>query len=125
ALVGALLATPWARRLALRVGAMDPVVNRSMHKEPKPYLGGLAIYGAFVLALFASGAYQYDPELIGLAVGGGLITLIGIIDDLKRPEGLSGKVKFIGIALTAAAIAYFFDLKIDGFIYQEQWVVLP
>ena len=43
AAVIALLATPFAARIAHRVGAVDAPRDRGLHDRPMPYLGGLAI----------------------------------------------------------------------------------
>jgi len=38
------LLTPLARKLARHIGAIDlPNLDRKVHKEPVPYLGGLSI----------------------------------------------------------------------------------
>jgi len=102
ALVGALLLTPLMRRLALRAGIVAPVVARSVHTEPKPFLGGLAMYAAFALAVIAGGGLS-DPQVVGILVCGGLITLLGLWDDRKpmRP-----RTKFLGQVLIAALLVY-------------------
>ena len=47
------LATPFVKKLAVRIGAVDvPKDNRRMHKVPIPRLGGLAIVIAFLLCTF-------------------------------------------------------------------------
>lgn len=112
-LLTALLITPVARRVALRVGCMDPVVNRSMHKEPKPYLGGVAIYVAFALAVLAV-ARPIDKGLIGILVGGGLILTLGLVDDFLRPAGIPAKYKFALQAAVAAILVLGFDVRILG-----------
>lgn len=120
ALLLSLALTPLVRRLALRIGFVDVPVARSMHKEPKPYLGGLAIYVAFVVAVFVGGAAQ-DRATLGILVGGGLTVLLGIVDDRIR---LSPRVKFLGQIVAAAVLVYLFDVKIEH-IYSplgERWV---
>lgn len=109
----ALLLTPIARRLALRVGCLDPVVNRSMHREPKPYLGGLAIYAAFALAVLAT-ARPLDRGLAGILLGGGLILGIGLLDDFLRPTGIPARYKFALQTLVAALLVLAFDVRILG-----------
>ena len=47
------LATPYVKKLAFKIGAVDvPKDNRRMHKKPIPRLGGLAIVIAFLLCTF-------------------------------------------------------------------------
>lgn len=109
ALVLALVLTPLMRLVALRTGFVDRPVARSMHSEPKPYLGGVAMYLAFVAAVFAGGATA-DPKVVGILVGGGLTLLLGIVDDKVR---LNARVKFLGQIVAAAVLVYFFEVKID------------
>jgi len=83
ALVLALILTPLMRKLALRTGFVDVPVERSMHKEPKPYLGGVAIFIAFAAAVILGGGLV-DPKMEGILVGGLLIVLLGVVDDKVR-----------------------------------------
>src|SRR5581483_11126191 len=48
ALVVSLLATPVAKRLAWRIGAIDMPRERGLHQFPTPRLGGLAILAAVI-----------------------------------------------------------------------------
>ena len=70
ALVLSLVLTPLMRKIALRTGFVDKPVARSMHTEPKPYLGGVAIYLAFAAAVLLGGG-KVDQKEIGILVGGG------------------------------------------------------
>jgi UDP-GlcNAc:undecaprenyl-phosphate GlcNAc-1-phosphate transferase len=112
ALVLALVLTPLMRKLALRLGFVDRPVARSMHTEPKPYLGGVAIYLAFAAAVFAGGALK-DPKVVGILVGGGLTVLLGVVDDKVR---LSARIKLVGQIAAAAVLVCGFNVKID-YIY--------
>ncbi|BDG61773.1 MraY family glycosyltransferase [Caldinitratiruptor microaerophilus] len=113
ATVLALVLTPLARKLALRTGCLDPVVSRSVHREPTPYLGGLAIFAAFVLAVLAV-ARPLDRGELGILVGGSLAFAVGLVDDLRRRAGgLSARVKFLLQIAAAAVTVVGFDLRID------------
>lgn len=112
ALAAALALTPVARRLALRVGCLDPVVARSMHREPKPYLGGLAIYAAFAAAVLAT-LRPLDRPVLGILICGGLVCAIGLVDDFLRPRGIPARIKFALQALAALALVVIFDVRID------------
>jgi len=101
------LLTGVARRLAIRVGAMAYPRARDVHAEPMPYMGGLALYagvaGGMYLAhqlpvLRASFEFSLDP--IGVLVGGGVIVLIGAVDDrfdLDAWTKLAGQVMCAGV----------------------------
>lgn len=114
------------RRVALRMEILDHPGERKVHGEPIPLLGGVAIiltfYG-FVLAHLAALAFssrfgadwievqllavfgeQGTLKLAGFLVGGLLIFLLGIIDDLwaLRPwMKLLGQVVAAGVLVAA------------------------
>jgi UDP-GlcNAc:undecaprenyl-phosphate GlcNAc-1-phosphate transferase len=84
--------TPVMRRAALQFGIVDhPDGKLKKHKKPMPYLGGIAIYLAFLLALAFS--FEFDQEVLGLLLAGTIVLLLGFIDDLGF---LKTWVKFAG-----------------------------
>lgn len=107
ALAVAYFITPRVMELAIKVGALDAPDERKVHKGMIPRMGGLAIYAAFVLAVLAS--MHINREIMGLLVGGTVILIVGIIDDLKP---LPAKVKLLG-QIVAAAVLVMFDIRID------------
>ena len=54
ALSASLLLTVPVRALAIRVGMVDQPGPRKVHLDPIPLLGGLAIYGAVMIAIFTA-----------------------------------------------------------------------
>ncbi len=137
-----LLLTPLMRFLAPRLGFMDQPGERKVHYNPKPLLGGAAIFFSFLFAvvfdlfalqwlkqcditfspwlsehinqitLFADGACQVWNKLIGLFVGGSVLFIIGLIDDRR---GMNPLLKLIG-QIIAAIILYIADIQIALFI---------
>lgn len=92
--------TPPVRLLAYRLGAIDvPTDTRRMHRKPMPRIGGLAIFVAFVLASIVF--CEHTPHLYAIWFGGGLLVLLGILDDILR---LSALLKLI-VQLGASSIA--------------------
>ena len=84
-----LAATPLVRRFAVTRGIVDhPSESRKIHREPVPYLGGVAIYLAFVMPVLAF--MQPTRQLISLILGISLLLIVGVIDDIR---GLSPWVK--------------------------------
>jgi UDP-GlcNAc:undecaprenyl-phosphate/decaprenyl-phosphate GlcNAc-1-phosphate transferase len=80
-LILSLYLTPVMRRAALQFGIVDrPDGKLKKHKKPIAYLGGVAIYLSFLLAL--SFSFRFDQELLGLLLAGTIILLLGLIDDL-------------------------------------------
>ena len=93
--------TPAVRVLAFKIGAVDvPLDGRRVHKKPIPRIGGVAIYLSFTITtmLFC----DYSPEIVTIWIGGGILVIVGIIDDVVR---LKAWVKFIAqIAVAAFAV---------------------
>lgn len=82
------LLTPLVRRLAVRSGAVHVPRDRDVHVVPTPLLGGFAMYGGLAAGLLmASRLPQLDGALMdnnmtkGLLLAGGLIVMMGFIDD--------------------------------------------
>lgn len=101
ALVFSALATPLARRIALRVGVVDAPNARKIHANPVPLLGGVAIYAGFVLGLVLFGERFYVRELVAIVLGATLVSLFGLVDDrwgLHAYLKIAGQV-FAGVIL--------------------------
>ena len=96
ALATVLLVTPLVRALALKIKAVDQPDERKIHSRPVPYLGGIAIYLAFVagvfLAYYLSPKFHAYPSLFALLLACLVIVLLGLYDDLR---GSSARVKFL------------------------------
>jgi len=115
ALIGALAVTPLARRAALRFGIVDNPGGRKAHAAPMPYLGGLAIYLAFMvflLGLFARNGTGTDttPLLQGVAivVGATLMVALGLVDDrFALPPLIKLAGQFIAAVLLFVAGVHF------------------
>ncbi len=116
----AIVATPLMRMLAIRNGIVDlPDLKRKNHLEPVAYLGGVAIFLGWLIAIGL--AYFLVPEadilkqtdfnplrlirsnpLVSIMVGAGAITLTGLFDDIY---GINPRVKIGGQLFAAAALA--------------------
>lgn len=101
------LATGWVRVLATRWGAVAVPRERDVHVQPTPRMGGLAMYlGVVAAVLLASQlpaltrGFVYSSGLPAVVVAGGLIMLVGLIDDRW---GLDALTKFAG-QITAASV---------------------
>ena len=133
AFITAYLATPQVRKLALKVGVLDVVDDRRMHADPKPRIGGIAVYLGLVFALFVSIGFALHTSLFhrandtqdffGLLFGGTLIMLVGVWDDIM---GMGPRAKFLAqIVVAVVSMIYGFhigDFKVPGTF---NYVVLP
>ena len=56
--------TPFIKRVAKHVGAMDIPNERKVHKVPIPRLGGLGIYMGFILGYILFGTMAFKMEVL-------------------------------------------------------------
>jgi UDP-GlcNAc:undecaprenyl-phosphate GlcNAc-1-phosphate transferase len=108
--------TPLVRLLSVRLGVLDtPGSAVKTHKEPTPVFGGVAIYLGFMATMLLLRLTTNFPtgtlyNLRALVLGGSLIFALGLIDDLKRPEGVDYKPKFL-VQILAATLLILFGLR--------------
>ena len=82
------LLTPLVRRLVGRIGAMKQPRDRDVHVVPVPTIGGLAMYGGLAAGLLVAdhvpllrAGLANTGMITGLLLAGGLLVVIGFIDD--------------------------------------------
>jgi UDP-GlcNAc:undecaprenyl-phosphate GlcNAc-1-phosphate transferase len=121
----AFVLTPLVRLLSIKIGLLDaPTSDVKTHKIPTPIFGGVAIWAGFAGAMtllrfttnFPTGTLY---NLRALLFGGTLIFLLGLADDLRRPEGLDYKPKLL-VQFLATALFVSYGLRIH-FIHPS-WV---
>src|SRR5437016_3270791 len=103
------LLTPLVRRVAIGTRTMHEPRARDVHTQPTPLLGGLAMYGGLAVGLLIASRLSFlqDPfrtagsrTQAGLLLAGGLIVVIGFVDDrwgLSAISKLAGQVAVGGI----------------------------
>lgn len=97
---GAGLALTWlVRTAAHRMNLMDRPGEHKQHGSPVPTMGGLGVFGGFLLALLAGNLLS--PAVQALLVAGGFIVLIGLLDDLR---GVNANLKLAALALATAVL---------------------
>lgn len=101
ALFAVLILIPPISNLAVKIGILDKSGGRKVHKNDTPRIGGVAIFFAFLLAWLVFG--ELDRQARGFLVGGVIVFLVGLADDLV---GLSPRQKLSGqvIAVLAAVL---------------------
>ena len=70
------------RRIATKLKILDHPEERKIHAHPIPLLGGLAIYVSYVVTIFLN--FSFSDELKGVILGGTVILIVGLIDDVKE-----------------------------------------
>jgi UDP-GlcNAc:undecaprenyl-phosphate/decaprenyl-phosphate GlcNAc-1-phosphate transferase len=102
ALFASLMLTVPVRALALRVGMVDLPGPRKVHVQPIPLLGGLAMYGAVLLAIVFTLDGPARAQSAGIVTGATLVALVGFLDDRGW---LHHQIKlFVGMPLAACII---------------------
>jgi len=102
ALLLAVGATPLAKKLAVRVGAMDQPSPRKVHNVPMPRMGGAAIYLAFMAALAFFGRWFPIAQVVSIFIGATLVSFLGLWDDRRSVGPLWKLLGQIGAALILA-----------------------
>ncbi len=102
------LLVPLVKKGAEHVGAMDIPNSRKVHTVPIPRMGGLAIFGAFLIGymLFARSSMQ----MLSILIGGFLIIIIGIFDDIKP---VPAKIKFCFQLIAACIVTFYGDIVLS------------
>lgn len=102
------LLVPFVKKIAAHCGAMDIPNERKVHKEPMPRMGGLAIFGSFLIGymLFARTSLQ----MLSILIGGFIIILTGVIDDIKP---VPAKVKFLLQIGAACVVVFYGNIVVD------------
>ena len=90
-----MVATPFAKKVSEKLGAIDYPKARGMHTKPMPRLGGIAIVMGFMITVLLLYRFVNDINLrhfTGFIAGAVIIVCVGIIDDVKN---LPARVKFV------------------------------
>lgn len=99
-MVFALYWTPLMRKAALQLGVVDKPDGRlKKHEDAVPYLGGLAVFLAF---LFTVGVFtDFGQETLGLLLSGSIVLLVGLLDDFGA---MNPTQKLLGQTLAALVL---------------------
>ncbi len=118
ALFASIMLTVPVRALALRVGMVDLPGPRKVHLRPIPLLGGLAMYGAVVLAVLFTFSGAARAQIVGILTGATVVAAVGILDDRGW---LHHQVKlFLGMPIAAGVLlitgihAQVFEVLVGG-----------
>ena len=103
---------PFVIEFSQKEGLVDVPNDRKIHTAPISRLGGIAIWSSTMLTflfLVLLSYYPYGNLLSGILLGGSLMFLLGLIDDVYN---LDAKFKLI-IQLSIATIVYLLGVQID------------
>jgi len=123
---------PLVIEFSQKEGLVDLPNERKIHKLPISRLGGIAIWASAMLTflvLVLLNYYPYGSLLSGILLGGSLMFLLGLVDDVYN---LNAKFKLF-IQLTIATIVYLLGVQIntifnpfgEGVIQLGWWLSYP
>ena len=117
--VFALYWTPLMRKAALQLGIVDqPDGNLKKHADPVPYLGGLAVFMAFLMTVGV--LTEFGSDTLGLLLSGSIALMVGLLDDFGA---LTPSQKLLGQTLAALVLVKSGTyIKLD---FLPVWVAIP
>ena len=114
------LATGGVRILARKIGAVTPIRDRDVHRLPTPRMGGVALYLGFAAAVLIahnmptlSRAFDSSSAIQGVLAAGGVIVLVGVLDDRFDLDAVT---KLFGQILAAGVLVLY------GVTWLQVWV---
>jgi len=105
------LAIPIVLQIAEEKKLFDVPDERKIHKVPVPSLGGVGIFGGFLLASLLSISAFQNPEFQYFFAASIVIFFIGLKDDLIV---LSASKKFIGQVIAASILIHLGGIRITS-----------
>jgi UDP-GlcNAc:undecaprenyl-phosphate/decaprenyl-phosphate GlcNAc-1-phosphate transferase len=122
------------RSIATRMGWVVAPDDRRVHKVTTPDVGGLAMFGGFVIALFVSrffdgfDALYATSELRGVLIAATVMFLVGLLDDIREisaPAKVAGTVVAALVLVWYGVTMYYFRLPlIDVYFLADEWIPL-
>lgn len=103
---------PFVIEFSQKEGLVDLPNERKIHKLPISRLGGVAIWSSAMLTflvLVLLSYYPYGSLLSGIILGGSLMFLLGLVDDIYN---LNAKFKLL-IQISIATIVFLLGVQID------------
>lgn len=98
-------------KIAGRLGALVQPDARRVHDRPTSTIGGVAMVGGFLLAMFVAylmpqfhSVFHFSSESIGVVLAALVMAGVGLIDDLKD---VSAPAKVAGQVLSASLLTFF------------------
>lgn len=103
--------TPFIRRLAFVLGAVDDPNARRVNKKPMPTIGGLGIFVTFNIGVFVLLRQQFPThEAFSVLLASSVIVLTGMIDDILE---LKPKQKMLGIFIASLVIYFLAGIRMN------------
>ncbi len=129
-----ILSTPYVKKLAIKLKAVDYPKERGLHTKVMPRMGGFAIYLGFMITILLVSYIEhiFSTQLLGFFIGATLIVVVGILDDIHN---LSARIKLTcqiiaglivintGTSITNIFYPVYVDFKALDDIITLLWIV--
>jgi UDP-GlcNAc:undecaprenyl-phosphate GlcNAc-1-phosphate transferase len=119
-------ATPGAKWAALKLGMVDQPAARKVHTAPIPRFGGIAMYGAVIVALLVFGERFRVNQLVSILLGATWVSFLGVWDDrwgLRPILKFSGQIVGALILIATSVQVQFLPSNVLNWIVTAVWVV--
>jgi len=114
AFIVSFILTPYMAHVGKKQNMLDIPGHRKIHEEAIPNLGGIVIFFGFLLSLLF--VVQIEGQVKALLIGGVIILLLGVVDDIAN---LSPKHKFAIQMIPALIVIIYNSDLINGFIVNQ------
>lgn len=107
-----LLTTPFAKKMSIKLGAIDYPKKRGLHNVPIPRMGGIAIVLGFLFSMIILIPFLYElrtMQFFGFLIGASIIVVLGMLDDIYN---LNSKVK-LSVQIVAALVVVYTGTRIN------------
>lgn len=111
------------RAIAIRFGAVDHPSAEHIHERPTPTIGGAAMFLSFAITTLIashvsllSQVFRGSSEPLGVVIAGGVIYLVGLVDDIRNisaPAKVAGQVLAAMVLVFLGVTMYYFKLPFD------------
>ena len=122
------------KSLAVRFGWVAEPDERRVHTVTTPDVGGLAMFGGFLVAILVArlmGSFDSlfsTSELAGVVLAACVIFLVGLVDDIRdisAPAKIAGTVAAALFLVWQGVTMYYFRLPlVDVYLLANDWVPL-
>jgi len=108
-LIASLILVPIVGKVALDLNIVARPNARKVHEKPTPEMGGLAIYSAFMLGcLFV---LPVDRQFMAMLIGGFIIVLCGVIDDMVE---MQARYKLLFQIIAALIVIFYGQINLGN-----------
>lgn len=122
----AVLGTPVARKVGLRMAMDQPDPTRKVHTVPTPRLGGVAIFLSTLIVTVLLGGFYNIQQLTGMLVCASFVSFLGFWDDrftLSAWFKLVGQLVATGVLIATGVSVSVFPYAVLNWGVTVLWVV--